>query len=187
SVFFFSSRRRHTRSKRDWSSDVCSSDLIPAMTSILPSAVRARAAYPRLHRGRDRRAMCRLLALTIARRPGPGRRRRLRRMRRRRSLRPRRRRRSVVPRQSSGLDRRVAGILDRGEDLCVIEGLLGGDDEAARLGADLNVSHPGELTDLLADGHLAVPTGHSGHLVLVRRRHGRAPLNLYTPMGYLSG
>src|SRR5699024_11572817 len=27
-VFFFSSRRRHTRSKRDWSSDVCSSDLI---------------------------------------------------------------------------------------------------------------------------------------------------------------
>src|SRR5438105_5612047 len=27
SVFFFSSRRRHTRSTRDWSSDVCSSDL----------------------------------------------------------------------------------------------------------------------------------------------------------------
>src|SRR5207249_11746128 len=27
--FFFSSRRRHTRSKRDWSSDVCSSDLKP--------------------------------------------------------------------------------------------------------------------------------------------------------------
>src|SRR5699024_12049088 len=26
-VCFFSSRRRHTRSKRDWSSDVCSSDL----------------------------------------------------------------------------------------------------------------------------------------------------------------
>src|SRR6267378_5727490 len=25
-VFFFSSRRRHTRSLRDWSSDVCSSD-----------------------------------------------------------------------------------------------------------------------------------------------------------------
>src|SRR6478672_12256597 len=33
--FFFSSRRRHTRSDRDWSSDVCSSDLhwhaIPAV------------------------------------------------------------------------------------------------------------------------------------------------------------
>src|SRR2546428_9024588 len=27
SLFFFSSRRRHTRSDRDWSSDVCSSDL----------------------------------------------------------------------------------------------------------------------------------------------------------------
>src|SRR5438874_494992 len=27
-LFFFSSRRRHTRSLRDWSSDVCSSDLI---------------------------------------------------------------------------------------------------------------------------------------------------------------
>src|SRR6266536_2309066 len=26
-AFFFSSRRRHTRSTRDWSSDVCSSDL----------------------------------------------------------------------------------------------------------------------------------------------------------------
>src|SRR5690625_1154320 len=28
SFFFFSSRRRHTRWPRDWSSDVCSSDLI---------------------------------------------------------------------------------------------------------------------------------------------------------------
>src|SRR5205809_1640302 len=27
---FFSSRRRHTRCSRDWSSDVCSSDLLPA-------------------------------------------------------------------------------------------------------------------------------------------------------------
>ena len=33
--FFFSSRRRHTRLVRDWSSDVCSSDLIT--TSILKS------------------------------------------------------------------------------------------------------------------------------------------------------
>src|SRR5699024_11468385 len=32
-IFFFSSRRRHTRSKRDWSSDVCSSDLIPENTT----------------------------------------------------------------------------------------------------------------------------------------------------------
>src|SRR5437870_8183400 len=28
--FFFSSRRRHTRWPRDWSSDVCSSDLLKA-------------------------------------------------------------------------------------------------------------------------------------------------------------
>src|SRR5690606_14456901 len=29
-LFFFSSRRRHTRFSRDWSSDVCSSDLLNA-------------------------------------------------------------------------------------------------------------------------------------------------------------
>src|SRR5256885_525120 len=31
--FFFSSRRRHTRLQGDWSSDVCSSDLIPRRRS----------------------------------------------------------------------------------------------------------------------------------------------------------
>src|SRR5699024_11264878 len=36
--FFFSSRRRHTRSKRDWSSDVCSSDL-SALVVPMPSKV----------------------------------------------------------------------------------------------------------------------------------------------------
>src|SRR5207253_4025306 len=30
-LFFFSSRRRHTRWPRDWSSDVCSSDLFDAL------------------------------------------------------------------------------------------------------------------------------------------------------------
>src|SRR2546422_9950484 len=29
--FFFSSRRRHTRCSRDWSSDVCSSDLVEVL------------------------------------------------------------------------------------------------------------------------------------------------------------
>src|SRR5690554_7351539 len=29
--FFFSSRRRHTRCGRDWSSDVCSSDLVEGL------------------------------------------------------------------------------------------------------------------------------------------------------------
>src|SRR5690606_27400304 len=33
-LFFFSSRRRHTRFSRDWSSDVCSSDLCPVFTQI---------------------------------------------------------------------------------------------------------------------------------------------------------
>src|SRR6266403_4496270 len=35
-VFFFSSRRRHTRSLRDWSSDVCSSDLVTTRVVPLP-------------------------------------------------------------------------------------------------------------------------------------------------------
>src|SRR2546429_381091 len=35
--FFFSSRRRHTRCSRDWSSDVCSSDLVLQVTRILIS------------------------------------------------------------------------------------------------------------------------------------------------------
>src|SRR5207302_10092625 len=33
--FFFSSRRRHTRFSRDWSSDVCSSDLTPSTCAAL--------------------------------------------------------------------------------------------------------------------------------------------------------
>src|SRR5438105_8874899 len=33
--FFFSSRRRHTRSTRDWSSDVCSSDLMKTSVRVL--------------------------------------------------------------------------------------------------------------------------------------------------------
>src|SRR2546430_4590269 len=43
-VFFFSSRRRHTRFDCDWSSDVCSSDLGPpwsAQTKHVPYAARA--------------------------------------------------------------------------------------------------------------------------------------------------
>src|SRR5690606_1402239 len=34
--FFFSSRRRHTRFSRDWSSDVCSSDLPLALAAVRP-------------------------------------------------------------------------------------------------------------------------------------------------------
>src|SRR6266436_3082113 len=35
--FFFSSRRRHTRCSRDWSSDVCSSDLEPPSVTFGPT------------------------------------------------------------------------------------------------------------------------------------------------------
>src|SRR5947209_20025407 len=37
--FFFSSRRRHTRYWRDWSSDVCSSDLLLAISLSTTDAV----------------------------------------------------------------------------------------------------------------------------------------------------
>src|SRR5687768_17921845 len=47
--FFFSSRRRHTRCSRDWSSDVCSSDLAGA------AAARQR---PDRRGARSRRALC---------------------------------------------------------------------------------------------------------------------------------
>src|SRR5437868_11610151 len=49
-VFFFSSRRRHTRSKRDWSSDVCSSDLAQGR----PIACMAWSSAPRHLGSRDR-------------------------------------------------------------------------------------------------------------------------------------
>src|SRR5207253_4615007 len=37
--FFFSSRRRHTRWPRDWSSDVCSSDLATVALGLVASAI----------------------------------------------------------------------------------------------------------------------------------------------------
>src|SRR5699024_11956745 len=57
-LFFFSSRRRHTRSKRDWSSDVCSSDLFEcefvavnhSIPDALAVAIRTRAGLV-LHTG----------------------------------------------------------------------------------------------------------------------------------------
>src|SRR5207302_8344984 len=48
--FFFSSRRRHTRFSRDWSSDVCSSDLVLLPSHQVPPDTNANSfrnlAYP---------------------------------------------------------------------------------------------------------------------------------------------
>src|SRR5215469_3364734 len=52
--FFFSSRRRHTRSLRDWSSDVCSSDLRPEATWWeLSSKMRRRSSWASSHHASD--------------------------------------------------------------------------------------------------------------------------------------
>src|SRR5690349_23921427 len=45
-LFFFSSRRRHTRSLRDWSSDVCSSDLQAAAGSASAKPASAATGSP---------------------------------------------------------------------------------------------------------------------------------------------
>src|SRR5207302_5180718 len=52
-IFFFSSRRRHTRFSRDWSSDVCSSDLADAVHAVVPIA----AAEQRQTVGAEREAL----------------------------------------------------------------------------------------------------------------------------------
>src|SRR5206468_9676636 len=57
-LFFFSSRRRHTRSDRDWSSDVCSSDLEPGIER---DRAQQRVELRALARGRFHpRARCRI-------------------------------------------------------------------------------------------------------------------------------
>src|SRR5690606_39375704 len=45
---FFSSRRRHTRFSRDWSSDVCSSDLASPRRAAAPRLARLAVPYRRL-------------------------------------------------------------------------------------------------------------------------------------------
>src|SRR6185312_13542003 len=53
--FFFSSRRRHTRSDRDWSSDVCSSDLGRHRVRGPPADAHRREGELQAARRRDRR------------------------------------------------------------------------------------------------------------------------------------
>src|SRR5205809_4784572 len=63
--FFFSSRRRHTRCSRDWSSDVCSSDLSGAplrrwVTSLVVAVDRPLGEVGRIARVLDRHRVDRL-------------------------------------------------------------------------------------------------------------------------------
>src|SRR3989449_6550819 len=58
-VFFFSSRRRHTRCSRDWSSDVCSSDLVRG-------AVKGKTGRVELPIGRDTKDRKKFSARTTA-------------------------------------------------------------------------------------------------------------------------
>src|SRR5256884_71737 len=64
--FFFSSRRRHTRCSRDWSSDVCSSDL---QFSLAPSLLLSLCFSLRLGFGGSRLFLCldTCLVLTLCR------------------------------------------------------------------------------------------------------------------------
>src|SRR2546421_4485634 len=72
--FFFSSRRRHTRSDRDWSSDVCSSDLIfqsgPGVVAIPEQQARLHAlavADPEGLGGRARDVLLDILEMDVDR------------------------------------------------------------------------------------------------------------------------
>src|SRR5205809_4369308 len=51
--FFFSSRRRHTRCSRDWSSDVCSSDLSGKRPEDIIAALKEQPAIAPLVRGAE--------------------------------------------------------------------------------------------------------------------------------------
>src|SRR5690606_41028906 len=53
SSFFFSSRRRHTSFSRDWSSDVCSSDLLAPGAAAAHDGAPQGAQRPALPRGRQ--------------------------------------------------------------------------------------------------------------------------------------
>src|SRR5207248_8522337 len=65
-LFFFSSRRRHTRSYGDWSSDVCSSDL---QRRACASSTAAPTAASKAWRGRSTAAGWRTASRTQHRRP----------------------------------------------------------------------------------------------------------------------
>src|SRR5207245_4619443 len=72
--FFFSSRRRHTRCYRDWSSDVCSSDLLVGgkadATGASSEASRRKTGAPGFHSPTS--AGWRTLRIYVVCRPGCG-------------------------------------------------------------------------------------------------------------------
>src|SRR5690606_20440834 len=58
--FFFSSRRRHTRFSRDWSSDVCSSDLPALISAAICTRHPPSAFLPYENRSPECATVCRL-------------------------------------------------------------------------------------------------------------------------------
>src|SRR5256885_6388955 len=56
-IFFFSSRRRHTRLQGDWSSDVCSSDLLMRQSGLIHIARGPRLATRSNQAGLTQRQM----------------------------------------------------------------------------------------------------------------------------------
>src|SRR5256884_320045 len=66
--FFFSSRRRHTRCSRDWSSDVCSSDLVELVNFCQrPGGETARVSYSPDDKAHVRKRIVRQDVLLIGR------------------------------------------------------------------------------------------------------------------------
>src|ERR1039457_4402426 len=63
--FFFSSRRRHTRLQGDWSSDVCSSDLLNQEFANLPDGVAVSPGAISITFSSPSEALQRLLALAM--------------------------------------------------------------------------------------------------------------------------
>src|SRR5438067_917146 len=78
-LFFVSGRGRHTASKRDWSSDVCSSDLVAPEARSVPGPPKCRAPPEIVQAGSAEigRASCRerveraVVAVTLKEMPGP--------------------------------------------------------------------------------------------------------------------
>src|SRR3712207_8255025 len=67
-LFFFSSRRRHTRYWRDWSSDVCSSDLIGSnFESAFLKGIRSleTGKYSLVHKGSEGKSLSELKASIV--------------------------------------------------------------------------------------------------------------------------